>query len=60
VGDGIDPNFASGPGGGVNQGEGIGRVFYFRPGHESVPTYFHPVVRRILYNGVLWCAKRSG
>jgi trehalose utilization protein len=60
VGDGIDPNFTSGPGGGVNQGYGVGRVFYFRPGHESVPTYHHPIVQRIIYNGVLWCAKRTG
>lgn len=58
VGWGIDPNFTSGPGGGVNQGEGIGRVFYFRPGHETIPTYFHPQVRRILYNAVRWAAKR--
>lgn len=58
VGRGIDPNFTSGPGGGVHQGEGIGRVFYFRPGHETIPTYFHPQVRRILYNAVRWAAKR--
>ena len=58
VGDGIDPTFESGPGGGVGQGEGLGRVFYFRPGHETMPTYFHPVVRRILYNAVLWAGKK--
>jgi len=58
VGKGIDPNFTSGPGGGIGQGEGIGRVFYFRPGHETMPTYFHPVVRCILYNAVLWAGKK--
>ncbi len=60
VGDGIDPNFTSGPGGGKNQGYGVGRVFYFRPGHETMPTYHLPIVQQIIYNGVLWCAKRTG
>ncbi len=59
VGAGIDPAFTSGPGGGVGQGKGAGRVFYFRPGHETYPTYFDPSVRRILKNAVLWAAKRS-
>ncbi|MGI4792111.1 MAG: ThuA domain-containing protein [Janthinobacterium lividum] len=58
VGDGIDPSFTSGPGNGVNQGEGAGRVFYFRPGHEAFPTYYDPNVRQILHNGVLWAARR--
>lgn len=60
VGKGIDTSFTSGPGGGKNQGYGIGRVFYFRPGHETIPTYFDPRVCRIIYNGVLWCAKKTG
>ena len=59
VGQGIDPDFTSGGGGGKNQGEGKGRVFYFRPGHETTPTYFNPSVRQILVNAVLWAARRS-
>ncbi|MCS6950027.1 MAG: ThuA domain-containing protein [bacterium] len=59
VGKGIDPHFTSGPGRGIGQGEGIGRVFYLRPGHETMPTYFHPTVRRIVYNAVLWAGKRA-
>ena len=59
VGKGIDPEFTSGGGNGANQGEGAGRVFYFRPGHETVGTFFHPVVQKILVNGVNWCARRS-
>ena len=59
VGEGIEEGFTSGPGGGKGQGKGAGRVFYFRPGHEAFPTYFDPNVRRVLLNGVLWCAKRS-
>ncbi|NJL26997.1 MAG: trehalose utilization protein ThuA [Thermoanaerobaculia bacterium] len=35
---------------------GQGRVFYFRPGHETHPTYHHPQVRRVIANAVRWCA----
>jgi trehalose utilization protein len=35
-----------------------GRVFYFRPGHETYPIYFMPEVQRIIENGVRWCARR--
>jgi len=35
---------------------GNGKVFYFRPGHETYPIYFHPVVRLILQNAVHWAA----
>ncbi len=59
VGTGIDPDFASGPGSGIHQGEGIGRVFYFRPGHETAPTFFNTDVRRILLNAVRWTAGRA-
>lgn len=33
---------------------GLGKVFYFRPGHETYPIYYHPQVRRILVNAVRW------
>jgi len=33
---------------------GNGKVFYFRPGHESYPTYHHKDVRRVLQNAVHW------
>lgn len=59
VGKGIDPEFTSGHGRGQNHGEGAGRVFYFRPGHETFPTYFDPNVLRIIYNAALWCARRK-
>lgn len=29
---------------------GNGKVFYFRPGHESYPTYFNADVRRVIAN----------
>ena len=33
---------------------GAGRIFYFRPGHETYPTYHQPHVRRILVNAARW------
>lgn len=33
---------------------GNGKIFYFRPGHETHPIYFDPLVRRILANAVRW------
>lgn len=57
VGDGIDPDFESGGGNGQNQGEGVGRVFYFRPGHETLPTYFNVNVRKVILNACKWVTK---
>lgn len=34
---------------------GNGRVFYFRPGHETYPTYHDRNVQRVIANGVRWC-----
>jgi trehalose utilization protein len=39
---------------------GRGRVFYFRPGHETHPTYFNPDVRRVIANAVRWAAGPVG
>ena len=39
---------------------GAGKIFYFRPGHESHPTYFHPEIRRVIANGVRWAAPVAG
>ncbi len=35
---------------------GAGKIFYFRPGHESYPTYFHSDVRKVIGNAVRWAA----
>lgn len=35
---------------------GLGRVFYFQPGHETFPIYEQPEVRQILRNAVRWAA----
>lgn len=37
-----------------------GKVFYFRPGHETFPTYFQPEVRQVLANAVRWAAPTNG
>lgn len=33
---------------------GSGKIFYFRPGHETYPTYHHPQVQHVIVNGVRW------
>ncbi|MBL8152478.1 MAG: ThuA domain-containing protein [Blastocatellia bacterium] len=35
---------------------GAGKVFYFRPGHETHPTYHHPLILRVIENAALWLA----
>lgn len=35
---------------------GSGKVFYFRPGHETYPTYYQAEVRKVMANAVKWAA----
>ena len=39
---------------------GRGRIFYFRPGHETHPTYHQPIVQRVLANAAAWAAGPRG
>ena len=39
---------------------GMGRVFYFRPGHETFPTYHDPRIQRVIANAVRWAAPPQG
>jgi trehalose utilization protein len=39
---------------------GKGKIFYFRPGHETFPTYFDPNVQRTIGNAVRWAAPSEG
>jgi trehalose utilization protein len=39
---------------------GKGKIFYFRPGHETFPIYYDPHVRRVLANAVSWLAPSGG
>jgi len=41
---------------GATYTRGMGRVFYFQPGHESCPSFHNPFVQRVLKNGVHWVA----
>ena len=34
---------------------GLGRIFYFQPGHEEYPVYFMPEIQKIIKNAVKWC-----
>ncbi len=35
---------------------GMGKVFYFRPGHETYPTYKNKHVQQVIANAVHWAA----
>ncbi|MDT0144821.1 ThuA domain-containing protein [Microbacterium sp. PRC9] len=37
---------------------GHGKIFYFRPGDQDYPTYFHEGVRKVIANGVEWAVTR--
>jgi len=39
---------------------GRGKVFYFRPGHETYPIYHMPIVRQVIANAVAWAAPGNG
>jgi trehalose utilization protein len=39
---------------GLTYQRGAGRIFYFRPGHETYPTYHDASVQRLLRNAVHW------
>ena len=41
---------------GMTWRRGKGRVFYFRPGHETYPTYHDETVLKIIRQGVRWVA----
>ncbi len=38
---------------------GRGRIFYFRPGHETYPTFRDANVQRVIANGVRWAAPHA-
>ncbi|MFD1674955.1 ThuA domain-containing protein [Alicyclobacillus fodiniaquatilis] len=39
---------------------GRGRVFYFRPGHESFPTYHQADIQKVIANAVNWASPNHG
>jgi trehalose utilization protein len=41
---------------GVTYHRGQGKIFYFRPGHETYPTYHNKEIQKVIENGVRWAA----
>ena len=39
---------------------GRGKIFYFRPGHETYPIYYQPEVLKVIGNAVHWAASPRG
>ena len=37
---------------------GHGRIFYFRPGHETYPIYYHKPIQQVIANAVRWAEPR--
>ncbi len=42
--------------GGATFTRGLGKIFYFHPGHETCNSFYNPYVQTILKNAVRWCA----
>ncbi|WP_404455432.1 ThuA domain-containing protein [Oceanobacillus kapialis] len=38
---------------------GRGKIFYFRPGHETYPTYHNEEIQKVITNGVKWAANTA-
>lgn len=39
---------------------GSGKIFYFRPGHETFPIYHQPEIQQVIKNAVRWAAPVGG
>jgi len=39
---------------------GLGKIFYFRPGHEAYPTFYRDDIRQVLANAVDWAKPSNG
>lgn len=39
---------------------GLGKIFYFRAGHEAYPTYYRDDIRQVLANAVCWARPSHG
>lgn len=39
---------------GATYQRGKGKIFYFRPGHETYPTYYNKEIQTVIKNGVKW------
>ena len=39
---------------GVTFTRGLGKIFYFQPGHEEAPVYEQPEIQRVITNAIRW------
>ncbi len=39
---------------------GNGKIFYFRPGHETFPTFYDANIKKVLVNAAAWAAQDKG
>lgn len=39
---------------------GLGKIFYFRPGHEAYPTFYREDITQVLKNAVEWAKPSNG
>ena len=39
---------------------GLGKIFYFRPGHEAYPTFYRKDIIQILKNAIEWAKPSNG
>jgi len=39
---------------------GRGKIFYFRPGHETYPIFYNPEILKIIENAVNWASPAGG
>ena len=42
--------------GGMTFTRGVGKIFYFHPGHETLPSFHNPIVQKIIKNAIRWAA----
>lgn len=38
---------------------GRGKIFYFRPGHETYPTYYNPEIQQVIKNAAKWACNTN-
>ena len=39
---------------------GLGKIFYFRPGHEEYPTFYRKDITQVLKNAIYWAQPSGG
>src|SRR5699024_3501205 len=44
---------------GVTYRRGNGKIFYFRPGHETYPTFYNENVQQVIKNAVNWAGQSN-